>query len=46
MRLYLSSYRMGDHPELLVALAGDAGRRAVVIDGQALVIDGPDTTVV
>src|SRR5580704_16435382 len=31
MRLYLSSYRMGDHPEHLVALAGEAGRRAVVI---------------
>ena len=31
MRLYLSSFRMGDHPEHLTALAGDAGRRAVVI---------------
>jgi dipeptidase E len=31
MRLYLSSYRMGDHPEHLVALAGESGRRAVVI---------------
>jgi dipeptidase E len=31
MRLYLSSFRLGDHPEHLVALVGDAGRRAVVI---------------
>jgi dipeptidase E len=31
MRLYLSSYHMGDHPEHLVALAGETGRRAVVI---------------
>ena len=31
MRLYLSSFRMGDHPELLVALAGADYRRRVVI---------------
>lgn len=31
MRLYLSSFRMGDHPEHLVALAGPDGRNAVVI---------------
>ena len=31
MRLYLSSFRMGDHPEHLTALAGGAGRAAVVI---------------
>ena len=31
MRLYLSSFRMGDHPEHLVALVGAGGRRAVVI---------------
>ena len=31
MRLYLSSFRMGDHPEHLAALAGEDGRRAVVI---------------
>ena len=31
MRLYLSSLRMGDHPEHLVALAGGDGRRSVVI---------------
>jgi dipeptidase E len=31
MRLYLSSFRMGDHPEHLTALAGESGRRAVVI---------------
>ena len=31
MRLYLSSFRMGDHPEHLVALAGGDGRRSVVI---------------
>jgi dipeptidase E len=31
MRLYLSSYHMGDHPEHLMALAGETGRRAVVI---------------
>ena len=31
VRLYLSSFRMGDHPEHLVALRGGAGRRAVVI---------------
>ena len=31
MRLYLSSFRMGDHPEHLVALAGGDGRRRVVI---------------
>ena len=31
MRLYLSSFRMGDHPEYLAALAGGPGRRAVVI---------------
>ncbi len=30
MRLYLSSFRMGDHPGQLAALAGE-GRRAVVI---------------
>jgi dipeptidase E len=31
VRLYLSSFRMGDHPEHLRALAGEDGRRAVVI---------------
>ena len=31
MRLYLSSFRMGDHPEYLAALAGESGRSAVVI---------------
>ena len=31
MRLYLSSFRMGDHPEHLAALVGEGGRRAVVI---------------
>lgn len=31
MRLYLSSFRLGDHPERLVALVGEADRRAVVI---------------
>jgi dipeptidase E len=31
VRLYLSSFRMGDHPEHLVALVGAGGRRAVVI---------------
>jgi dipeptidase E len=31
VRLYLSSFRMGDHPEHLVALAGGDSRRRVVI---------------
>lgn len=31
MRLYLSSYQMGDHPEHLAALVGGNGRPAVVI---------------
>lgn len=31
MRLYLSSFRMGDHPERLAELVGDGSRRAVVI---------------
>jgi len=31
VRLYLSSFRMGDHPEHLVALVGGDGRRSVVI---------------
>jgi dipeptidase E len=31
MRLYLSSFRIGDHPEYLTALAGEPGRRAVVV---------------
>ena len=31
MRLYLSSFRLGDHPEHLAALVGESGRRAVVI---------------
>jgi dipeptidase E len=31
VRLYLSSFRMGDHPEHLLALAGQDSRRAVVI---------------
>jgi dipeptidase E len=31
MRLYLSSFRMGDHPEHLVSLADVDGRRSVVI---------------
>jgi hypothetical protein len=31
VRLYLSSFRMGDHPEHLAALVGEGGRHAVVI---------------
>jgi dipeptidase E len=31
VRLYLSPFRMGDHPERLAALVGAGGRRAVVI---------------
>ena len=31
MRLYLSSFHLGDHPEYLTALAGGPGRSAVVI---------------
>src|SRR5271169_2857906 len=31
VRLYLSSFRMGDHPEHLVSLLGKDGRRGVVI---------------
>lgn len=31
MRLYLSSFRLGDHPEYLTALVGDDSRRTVVI---------------
>jgi dipeptidase E len=31
MRLYLSSFRMGDHPEHLTALVGADSRRAVII---------------
>ena len=31
MRLYLSSFLMGDHPEQLIALTGEDGRRTVVI---------------
>jgi dipeptidase E len=31
VRLYLSSFRLGDHPEHLVALAGEDARRGVVI---------------
>ena len=31
MRLYLSSFRMGDHPEHLTGLVGGDGRRTVVI---------------
>ena len=31
MRLYLSSFLMGDHPEHLQALTGQDSRRAVVI---------------
>ena len=31
MRLYLSSFRMGDHPDQLLALTGGDGRRSVVI---------------
>jgi dipeptidase E len=31
VRLYLSSFRMGDHPEHLAALVGEDGRRGVVI---------------
>jgi dipeptidase E len=30
MRLYLSSLRLGDHPEQLVRLAGAGGRAAVI----------------
>jgi dipeptidase E len=41
MRLYLSSFRLGDHPEQLVTLAGGDGRRALVI-ANAL-DDQPDT---
>jgi dipeptidase E len=36
MRLYLSSFRMGDHPQELVRLAGEAARVAVIanaVDG-------------
>ena len=35
MRLYLSSFRMGDHPEHLLALIGQGSRRAVVIANAA-----------
>jgi dipeptidase E len=31
VRLYLSSFQMGDHPEHLTELAGQDGRRAVVV---------------
>jgi dipeptidase E len=31
VRLYLSSFRMGDHPEHLTALVGDDSRRTVII---------------
>jgi dipeptidase E len=31
VRLYLSSFRMGDHPEHLIALVGEDSRRKVVI---------------
>ena len=31
MRLYLSSFRLGDHPEHLIALVGEDSRRTVVI---------------
>jgi len=31
VRLYLSSFRMGDHPEHLMGLVGGDGRRKVVI---------------
>jgi dipeptidase E len=31
VRVYLSSFRMGEHPEYLTALVGDDSRRAVVI---------------
>jgi dipeptidase E len=31
VRLYLSSFRMGDHPECLTALVRDGDRRTVVI---------------
>jgi hypothetical protein len=31
VRLYLSSLRMGDHPEHLASLVGADGRRSVVI---------------
>jgi hypothetical protein len=31
VRLYLSSFRLGDHPEYLRALVGDGSRRTVVI---------------
>ena len=31
MRLYLSSFRMGDHPEHIAALVGGDGRNVVVI---------------
>lgn len=31
VRLYLSSFRMGDHPEHLAALVGDGSRRAVTV---------------
>ena len=41
MRLYLSSFRMGEHPEHLVALVGKDGRRRVVI-GNAMDDAPPD----
>jgi dipeptidase E len=40
MRLYLSSFRLGDHPEHLVTLAGGGGGRALIV-GNAL-DDQPD----
>jgi hypothetical protein len=36
MKLYLSSFRLGDHPELAPSLRG----LELCDDGQALVIDG------
>jgi dipeptidase E len=31
VRLYLSSFRLGDHPEYLMALVGASSRRVAVI---------------
>jgi dipeptidase E len=38
MRLYLSSFRMGDHPEYLTALVGESGRSAGESGRSAVVI--------
>jgi dipeptidase E len=41
MKLYLSSFRLGDHPERLVALLPPAGRLAVICNA----IDSEDPAV-